>query len=107
MPDHVHVLLEATAGDSDLRLLLNSWKQGTGYAYKRATGSRLWQSGYYDHVLRQDEDRLRVIAYLLGNPIRAGLVTDFCDYPFWGSGVWSRDALIDAVRDLVRVERTL
>ena len=71
MPDHVHVLLEATAGDSDLRRLLNSWKQGTGYVYKRATGARLWQSGYYDHVLRQDEDRLRVIAYLLGNPIRA------------------------------------
>jgi REP-associated tyrosine transposase len=58
-------------------------------------------------VLRQDEDRLKAIAYLLGNPLRAGLVTDIGQYPFWGSGVWRRDELIEAVQDLVRVERTL
>jgi putative transposase len=101
MPNHVHILFEATAAHSDLRRVMNAWKQNTGYAYRRATGYRLWQSGYYDHVLRQDEDRLRVMAYLLGNPIRAGLVTNVCDYPFWGSGIWSRNELIDAVRDLV------
>jgi putative transposase len=107
MPDHMHVLLEATAIDSDLRKLMNSWKQKTGYFYKHATGSRLWQSGYYDHVLRQDEENLRVIAYLLANPIRAGLVADLGDYPFWGSAVWTREHLIDAVRDLVSAHRTL
>jgi REP element-mobilizing transposase RayT len=107
MPNHVHALFEAIAIGSDFRRLMNRWKQESGYAYRRATGLRLWQSGYYDHVLRQDEDRLRVMAYLLGNPLRAGLVTDICDYPFWGSAVWSRNELIDAVRDLVPVERTL
>jgi REP-associated tyrosine transposase len=83
MPDHVHVLFEATAADSDLRRLMNAWKQKTGFTYKRATGCRLWQSGYYDHVLRQEEDRLRVMAYLLSNPIRAGLVAHIGAYPFW------------------------
>jgi hypothetical protein len=52
-------------------------------------------------VLRQDEDRLRVIAYLLANPLRAGLVRDVRDYPFWGSGVWDRDQLLDAVQHLM------
>jgi REP-associated tyrosine transposase len=98
MPNHVHVLFEATAIDSDLRRLMNSWKQESGYAYRCATGSRLWQSGYYDHVLRQDEDRLRVMAYLLANPLRAGLVGDIREYPFWGSGVWNRDQVLDAVQ---------
>ena len=98
MPDHVHVLLEATATDSDVRRLMNTWKQKTGYAYKRATGCRLWQNGYYDHVLRRDEDRLRVMAYLLANPLRAGLVEDSRRYPFWGSGVWNRDSLLEAVQ---------
>ena len=89
MPDHVHVLVEATATNSALCRLVNNWKQGTGYAYKRSTGSRLWQSGYYEHVLRQDEDRVKVIAYLMSNPIRAGLVRDIREYPFWdlASGV--------------------
>ena len=104
MPDHVHVLLEGSAVDAahgpcrahalacaDLRRVMNAWKQKTGYAHMRATGSRLWQSGYYDHVLREDEDRLRGMAYLLANPLRAGLVRDVRQYPFWGSGVWDRD----------------
>lgn len=107
MPDHVHVLFEATTAESDFRRLMNMWKQKTGFTYKRATGCRLWQSGHYDHVLRAEEDRLGVIAYLLGNPIRARLATDISEYPHWGSGVWTRNELIDAVRDLVSVERTL
>jgi putative transposase len=107
MPGHVHVLFEATTAESDFRRLMNMWKQKTGFTYKRATESRLWQSGYFDHILRQDEDHLRVIGDLLANPLRARLVEDICDYPFWGSGIWSRDELIDAVRDFVAVERTL
>jgi putative transposase len=99
MPDHVHILLDVTAADSDFRRLMNAWKQATGFAYKRATGCRLWQSGYFDHVLRRDEDRLEVIPYLLANPLRAGLVEDIRDYRFWGSGVWSRDELIEAVQE--------
>ena len=72
--------------ESELCRLMNSWKQQTGYAHARATGSKLWQNGYYDHVLRKDEDRLGIIAYLLSNPLRAGLVSDLRRYPFWGSG---------------------
>jgi putative transposase len=98
MPDHVHLLLEATSIESDFRCLMNVWKQKTGYAHKLATGSRLWQNGYYEHVLRQDEDRLQVIAYLLANPLRAKLVEDLRQYPFWGSGVWGREQLLDAVQ---------
>jgi putative transposase len=105
MPDHVHVLLEATSVDSELSRLMNSWKQHTGYAHARGTGSRLWQNGYYDHVLRNDEDRLGIIAYLLSNPLRAGLVSDLSRYPFWGSGVWERDQLLEAVQHVI-AERT-
>ena len=101
MPDHVHVLLEATAVESELSRLINGWKQQTGYAYARATGAKLWQNGYYDHVLRKDEDRLGTIAYLLSNPWRAGLVSDLRQYPFWGSGVWGRDQLLEAVQHLI------
>ena len=105
MPDHVHVVLEATSPESELCRLMNSWKQQTGYAHARATGSKLWQNGYYDHVLRKDEDRLGIIAYLLSNPLRAGLVSDLRRYPFWGSGVWNRDQLLEAVQHLI-AERT-
>jgi REP-associated tyrosine transposase len=98
MPDHTHLLLEATSAESDLCRLMNTWKQVTGYAHKQATGKQLWQTGYYDHVLRPDEDRLPVIEYLIANPVRGGLVTEVGSYPFWGSGVWSREQLIEAIQ---------
>jgi putative transposase len=99
MPDHIHVFLRGTSSDSDLRRLLNLWKQRTGYLHKQATGSRLWQGGYFDHVLRGEEDRIDVIRYLLANPIRAGLVDDLRDYAFWGSSLGSREELIELLFD--------
>lgn len=97
MPDHVHLLLEATSANSDLRRMMNSWKQRTGYSHARASCARLWQNGYYDHVLRQDDELLTVIAYLLANPLRASLVQNVADYPFWGSSVWERSDLLAAI----------
>jgi putative transposase len=82
MPDHVHILTEGTSPTSNIRKLIQRWKQKTGYAHRCATGGRLWQGGYYDHVLRENEDRHAAIRYLLSNPIRAGLVSDVRDYPF-------------------------
>ena len=99
MPDHVHLLIEGTAATSDLCKLVNRWKQKTGHAHRRAAGGRLWQGGYYDHVLREEEDRQEVIRYLLANPIRARLVSNVRDYPFWGSTVWSREEVLTTFFD--------
>jgi len=99
MPDHVHALVTATSTESDLQKFVSRWKQASGYAHKAATHLRLWQGGFYDHVLRQDEDRSKVIRYLLDNPIRAGLVSTLREYPYWGSGVCSRDELIEVLFD--------
>jgi putative transposase len=98
MPDHGHLLLEATSPEGDLRRMMNRWKQATGYTHRRATCERLWQNGYYDHVLRAEEDTLTVIEYLIANPLRAGITVDVRDYPHWGSGVWTRDELIEAIQ---------
>ncbi len=79
MPDHVHLLLEGTSPTSDLPRLIARWKQKTGYAHRCATGAILWQGGFFDHVLRQEEDRHALVRYIIANPIRAGLVLDVRD----------------------------
>ena len=99
MPDHVHLLLEGTTPTSDLPRLIATWKQKTGYQHRHATGATLWQGGFFDHVLREQEDRDALVRYILANPIRAGLVKDVRDYPFWGSGVCSREELIETLFD--------
>jgi len=79
MPDHVHVLVEGLEATSDLAGMLARWKQRTGYEHSRTTGERLWQGGFYDHVLREEEDRLVVVKYILENPVRAGLIESLFD----------------------------
>ena len=72
-------------------------KQRAGQIHARRTGGPLWQEGYYDRVLRKDEDLRTVARYLLNNPIRAGLVTKPIDYPYLGSDRWSVAEFIDSM----------
>ena len=44
--------------------LVSSLKRFTN----RKTGTELWQSGYYDHIIRDDEDFIRRWRYIDSNP---------------------------------------
>jgi REP element-mobilizing transposase RayT len=54
-----------------------------------------WQKDFYDHILRRDEDLIRHVRYILANPIRAGLVTDWRQYPYRGSTIFDLDSWDD------------
>jgi putative transposase len=97
MPDHVHLLVEGRSDDSRLEPAVARWKQVTAFEYKRRYGARLWQAGYYDRVLRDTEAVRKVALYILGNPVRAGLVTTLVEYPLSGSDAWSREELVASV----------
>ena len=93
MPNHVHLLLEGLSDSSDLRRFVRDWKQRTAFDYQNETGGDLWQRGYFDHVLRTDEDTDLVTRYVLGNPVRAGLVADMKEYRYAGSDTRTIDDL--------------
>jgi len=97
MPDHVHLLVEATTDQSELRPFVARAKQRAAFDFSRQYGYRLWQEGYHDRVLRSDESSPGVIRYIIANPVRAGLVDDPRDFPYWGSGMWTREALLDFI----------
>ena len=99
MPDHLHLLAEGIAADADLKAFTARAKQFSGYHFARQTRTRLWQRYGYERVLRAEETTRDVIRYILDNPVRAGLTMDVGSYPFWGSEVYSRDQLIEYVRD--------
>jgi REP element-mobilizing transposase RayT len=82
MPDHLHLLLEGLTGRSDLRKCMREAKQRTSYQAVRLGLGRLWQSGYHDRIVRQDEDLLAYAEYIVQNPVRAGLVRPGSDYPY-------------------------
>jgi len=102
MPDHVHLVVSATAEAADLRKFMSKWKQLSGYAHKRRSGEFLWQPSYYDHVLRDDEETSSAVRYVLENPVRSGLAKNFEDYPFSGSDVFSVEELREFWEQSVR-----
>jgi REP element-mobilizing transposase RayT len=85
MPDHVHLMLGAIRGES-LPKVVGRWKSLCAKSCRARDGSGFfWQRSFYDRALRDEDDIITAAFYILGNPVRAGLVADFHDYPLCGS----------------------
>jgi putative transposase len=95
MPDHLHLLVTGTSDSADLIAFAHDVKQRVAYRYLRNHDGRLWQKGFYDHIVRDREAFLTIAKYILENPVRAGIVAAPRDYPFSGSCVWTWDQLMD------------
>ena len=97
MPDHMHGLFESIREDADFLKFAAMFKQRSTFEFKQVKGKRLWQEGFYDRILRDDESTLTVAAYIIQNPVRGGLCNDPRTYPFLGSSRYSIAELIDAI----------
>jgi len=93
MPDHLHALVEARSEQSDFRAFVKRFKQTTGYRHRQLTNQPLWQPGFYERVLRNDEASAAIVRYILENPVRAGIARQIGQYPFAGSGVYDPASL--------------
>ena len=82
MPDHMHWLFQLNKTQT-LSKLIQAIKSTSAHMI----GKRIWQSGFYDHAMRKDEDMLAIARYIIANPVRAGLVKRVGDYPHWHA-VW-------------------
>ncbi|NII52692.1 REP element-mobilizing transposase RayT [Lutibacter sp. SG786] len=87
MPDHWHGLIEL--GDEDLHRAVGRFKAAVSRAIKRETRreSPVWQRTFHDRALRYDDDIKAAARYLVANPLRAGLVSQIGQYPYWNA-VW-------------------
>jgi len=88
MPDHWHGLLQLGTQES-LARCVGRVRAATTRACSQVIGRKLdlWQHGFHDRALRREEDLRRIARYVVANPLRAGLVRQICDYPFWDA-VW-------------------
>src|ERR1700682_982335 len=99
MPDHLHFLAEGTMDDSDLLELAGSFKQRTGFEYRRHSAETLWQKRFYDYILRRSDPIEAVACYIWMNPIRKNLCAAPEQYPFSGSQIidWMNRASLGAL----------
>jgi putative transposase len=73
MPDHMHLLVNCP---ENLAGAVRAWKHWTA----RHLGAA-WQRDFFEHRLRREESLREKAAYILRNPVRAGLVGDARDWP--------------------------
>ncbi len=87
MPEHVHVVI-SIGEEGDLISILHDFKSFTTNRWRKRTGQdNLWQESFYDHGVRRSERMDDLIAYVIKNPVDAGLVPDWQDYPWIGGSL--------------------
>ena len=85
MPDHLHTFVVI----DDQQLSLSQWMKSFTNAISSVLGSNgipspHWQKGFFDHILRSEESYSAKWEYVRQNPVRAGLVRKWCDWPYLG-----------------------
>ncbi len=86
MPDHLHLI--AKSANLNLLRFIDAWKAwSTRRAWAAGHIGLLWQPSFWDRTIRNFEDFVETRAYVLSNPVAAGLVAEFDDWP-WS---WAKD----------------
>jgi REP element-mobilizing transposase RayT len=85
MPDHLHLFI---ALDDEL-MTLSRWMKSLKNTISKSlrdanVPSPHWQKGFFDHVLRSGESYSQKWEYVRENPVRAGLVSRWEDWPYLG-----------------------
>ena len=73
MPDHVHFFVRGS-DDFNLAQWVNGLKRAISVSLGATKRQPLWQPGFFDHILRNDESYSQKWVYVRENPVRAGLV---------------------------------
>ncbi|RRA98054.1 transposase [Larkinella rosea] len=97
MPNHVHLVVDSSIQleglDGNIQAIDRNYEQlftvlqqikGNTYQANKVLGrsGAFWQPESYDHVVRNDQELKNIINYTLQNPVKAGLVPDWRDWPF-------------------------
>jgi len=95
MPDHVHLIclpLSDSRGVFSIPELMGPIKSESAHRINKALGrtGHVWQDESFDHVLRSDESLQQKAAYILMNPVRAGLARTLAEYRW----LWWDPALV-------------
>jgi len=85
MPDHIHLFVKLPPPSENLSDWIKSLKNFLSRALRFCdVAAPHWQKGFFDHVLRSTESYSEKWFYMVENSVRAGLVTDWAQWPFQG-----------------------
>jgi len=85
MPDHVHLAftpMPNERGDAPIHAIMQTIKSASAHRINKYLGrkGRVWQDESFDRAARSVENLRGKVEYMVGNPVRAGLVSNPSDY---------------------------
>ncbi len=84
MPDHLHLLV--CNAEVPISRIMNLLKGRCSRNIRRVHPEmNVWHPSYWDHIVRRNEGIYRVLQYVFLNPVRAGLVENWWEFPWLGS----------------------
>lgn len=83
MPEHIHLLI-TPASDVTIEHAVQLIKGGCSHALGSILGRKreIWQRGFTDHRIRDDQDFLHHVNYIHRNPVERRLVSDSSRYRY-------------------------
>jgi REP element-mobilizing transposase RayT len=88
MPNHVHTVFTPLAKEEGvchaLQTIMHSLKRRTARQANNILGceGQFWQHESYDHIVRDQPEWERIVHYVLNNPVKAGLVISWEEWPW-------------------------
>lgn len=86
MPDHFHAILQLKS-EAGLSRCVQRIKGCSSMACRKVLHQPMpiWARAFHDHAVRADEDLDAMARYVIANPVRAGLVAEAMQYPWWNA----------------------
>ena len=85
MPDHIHLFCAPTTfPEHNIQSWVRYWKSMVSRDWPFVNAKPIWQKGFVDRQLRNQESYHEKWNYVLENPVRAGLVSHPKDWPYQG-----------------------
>jgi len=85
MPDHLHAFIVMDSTRIDLSTWIKSLKNAVSKTLRiQGVPSPHWQKGFFDHIVRARDSYSAKWQYVRDNPVRAGLVSEWSEWPFIG-----------------------
>ena len=84
MPNHVHIVFTILDTGKNLSDIMKLIKGSSSISINKLLDRKgnLWQAESFDRLIREEKEMYNIIKYVLLNPVKASLVSDWKDWDY-------------------------